>query len=117
MVGLGRPGDDPYVLTVGAIRDNTTNGRGDDTVPSFSGAGPTTANGLAKPDLAVPGGSVISSRDPGSYVDTAYPNARIGSAYSTGSGTSFSTAMTSWSTSPWAPIPPRTTGSTRCRML
>jgi serine protease AprX len=92
---INKPADDPYVVTVGAIRDNSTPGLGDDTVPSFSGAGPTAANGLAKPDIAAPGGSVVSARVPGSYVDNAFPSSRVGTAYFKGSGTSFATAVTS----------------------
>jgi len=92
---ITKPADDPYVITVGAVRDNSTPGLGDDSVPSFSGAGPTAANGLTKPDIAAPGGSVISSRVPGSYVDNAFPSARVGTSYFKGSGTSFATAVTS----------------------
>jgi serine protease AprX len=92
---INKPADDPFVVTVGAIRDNSTPALGDDTVPAFSGAGPTAANGLAKPDLAAPGGSVVSTRVPGSSVDSAYPSARVGAAYFKGSGTSFATAVTS----------------------
>jgi serine protease AprX len=92
---INKPADDPYVITVGAVKDNTTPGIGDDSVPSFSGTGPTAANGLAKPDLAAPGGSVISSRVPGSYVDNAFPSGRVGTSYFKGSGTSFAAAVTS----------------------
>jgi serine protease AprX len=92
---INKPADDPYVITVGATKDNTTPGLGDDSVPSFSGTGPTSSNGLAKPDIAAPGGSVISSRVPGSYVDNAFPSGRVGSAYFKGSGTSFAAAVTS----------------------
>jgi serine protease AprX len=92
---ISKPADDPYVVTVGAVRDNTTPGLGDDTVPDFSGAGPTAANGIAKPDLAAPGGSVVSSRAVGSYIDNAFPSARVGTAYFKGSGTSFASAVTS----------------------
>ena len=92
---IAKPADDPYVVTVGAVHDRTTPGLGDDTVPGFSGAGPTAANGLAKPDLAAPGGSVISSRVPGSTIDRAFPSGRVGTAYFKGSGTSFASAVTS----------------------
>jgi serine protease AprX len=94
---ITKPADDPFVVTVGAVRDHTTVSTLDDTVPDFSGAGPTASNGLAKPDLAAPGGSVVSSRAPGSTVDNAFPNARIGTGYFKGSGTSFASAITSGS--------------------
>src|SRR5439155_19173559 len=61
----------------------------------FSGQGPTASNGLAKPDLVASGRSVISLRSPSSKIDTAYPGSRIGTSYFMGSGTSFSTAVTS----------------------
>jgi serine protease AprX len=92
-----KPGDDPLVITVGALDDKGTAGRGDDVMAGFSGAGPTAADGLAKPDLVASGRSVISLRAPGSKVDAAYPGSRIGTAYFKGSGTSFSTAVTSGS--------------------
>jgi serine protease AprX len=94
---ITKPADDPYVVTVGAIRDNTTLNTNDDTVPDFSGAGPTASNGLVKPDIAAPGGSLVSTRAVGSTVDNAFPSARIGTAYFKGSGTSFASAITSGS--------------------
>jgi serine protease AprX len=92
---IAKPADDPLVVTVGALDDRGTKGRGDDLMAGFSGAGPTAADGLEKPDLVAPGRSVISLRAPGSKVDAAYPGSRVGSAYFKGSGTSFSTAVTS----------------------
>jgi serine protease AprX len=92
---INKPADDPYVLTVGAIGDGSTPGLGDDTVPAFSGTGPTAANGLVKPDIAAPGGSVVSTRVPGSYVDNAFPSGRVGTSYFKGSGTSFAAAIAS----------------------
>jgi serine protease AprX len=94
---ISKPADDPYVVTVGAIRDNTTPSTSDDTVPDFSGAGPTASNGLTKPDIAAPGGSVVSDRAVGSTVDNAFPDARVGTAYFKGSGTSFASAVTAGS--------------------
>jgi serine protease AprX len=92
-----KPGDDPLVITVGALDDRGTPGRGDDVMAGFSGAGPTAADGLNKPDIVASGRSVISLRAPGSKVDAAYPGSRVGTAYFKGSGTSFSTAVTSGS--------------------
>ena len=92
--GISAPGDDPYVITAGASDDRTTNTIGDDTLASFSGAGPTSS-GYAKPDFVAPGKSVVSLRSPGSTVDQANPAARVGTDYFKGSGTSFSAAITS----------------------
>ncbi|HVW34597.1 MAG TPA: S8 family peptidase [Acidimicrobiia bacterium] len=92
---VSKPGDDPLVVTVGALDDKGTPARADDVMAGFSGAGPTAADGLTKPDLVAPGRSVISLRAPGSAIDSAYPGSRVGSAYFKGSGTSFSTAITS----------------------
>ena len=88
------PGSDPTLLTVGALDENLTADRGDDTVPAFSGRGPTL-QGDAKPDLVAPGRSLVSLRAPGSTVDVAHPEAVVEGAYFRGSGTSFATAVTS----------------------
>jgi serine protease AprX len=92
---ISKPADDPFVITVGAVDDRSTVGLGDDRVPSFSAAGPTRSNSLAKPDLAAPGRSVVSTRSPGSAIDADNPGARIGSSHFVGSGTSFATGMVS----------------------
>jgi serine protease AprX len=87
---ITKPGDDPLVITVGAADDHTTPATRDDTLASFSSAGPTVADGLAKPDLVASGKSVVSTRASGSTIDTAHPEARIDNTYFKGSGTSFS---------------------------
>jgi serine protease AprX len=94
---ITKPGDDPFVITVAAMDDKGSPGRGDDVMAGYSGQGPTAANGLVKPDLVASGRSVIGLRVPGSKIDTAYPSSRVGTAYFKGSGTSFSTAVTSGS--------------------
>jgi serine protease AprX len=91
---ISKPGDDPWVITVGALDDRGTVGRGDDLLPDFSSRGPT-ADGFAKPDFVAPGKSVVSLRSPDSTIDQANPAARVGTAYFKGSGTSFSAAITS----------------------
>jgi len=55
---VAKPGDDPLVVTVGAIDDQTTVTRDDDVMAGFSGVGPTAADDLVKPDLVAPGRSV-----------------------------------------------------------
>jgi serine protease AprX len=89
------PGDDPDVITVGALNDNGTSATSDDSVASFSGIGPTAANAWLKPDLVTSGRSVVSLRAPGSFIDQTFPSAAVGSANFVGSGTSFSAAIVS----------------------
>src|SRR5580693_1718494 len=91
------PGDDPLVITVGALDDmgaatDSTNG---DEMTDFSSAGPTSPDGWVKPDLVTSGRSLVSLAAPGSSLVSEYPSAQIGTANFTGSGTSFSTAITS----------------------
>jgi serine protease AprX len=88
------PGIDPYVITVGALDQGQRAGRGDDSVPSWSGDGPDYA-GRAKPDLVAPGVGTVSVRAPGSTIDTDYPAARVGTRWFRGSGTSMATAVVS----------------------
>ena len=88
------PGNDPTLLTAGGIDEQGTAGRTDDLVGTWSGRGPTW-QGDAKPDLVAPGGHVVSLRSPGSVIDSANPQARVGTDYFRGSGTSMATAVTS----------------------
>lgn len=89
------PGDDPLVITAGALDDMATASVTDDEMTDFSGVGPTTPDGWVKPDLATSGRSVVSLAAPGSTIYNNYPAARIGSSNFVGSGTSFSAAITS----------------------
>jgi serine protease AprX len=59
------PGNDPYVITVGAMKDNGTAYRSDDTVASYSSKGPTLYDHIVKPDLVAPGNRVIAAEAPG----------------------------------------------------
>jgi serine protease AprX len=88
-----KPGDDPYVITVGAANDQGSMAISDDRVPVFSSRGPTRANGFAKPDLVSPGVHTVSLRSPGSAIDQRYgATAVVGGSYFRGTGTSMSTA-------------------------
>jgi serine protease AprX len=89
------PGDDPLVITAGALDDMAQATVGDDTMTGFSSVGPTSPDGWVKPDLVTSGQSVVSLAAPGSTVYDGYPSARIGPANFAGSGTSFSAAITS----------------------
>ena len=89
------PGDDPLVITVGALDDMATPSIADDEMNDFSSTGPTSPDGWLKPDLVTSGRSVVSLAAPGSTIYAGYPSARIGSANFVGSGTSFSAAIAS----------------------
>ena len=86
------PGNDPRIITVGSSNDKTTVSLNDDRLAGFSSVGPTV-DGLAKPDVLASGQSVVSSRSPGSTIDTTYPRSAVGTRYAKGSGTSFSSAI------------------------
>ncbi len=64
--GITAPGNAPWVLTVGASSTNGTVTRTDDTMASYSSAGPTAVDFLAKPDLVAPGTGTVSLAAPGS---------------------------------------------------
>jgi serine protease AprX len=89
------PGDDPLVITVGALDDLAQTSVSADEMTDFSSAGPASRDGWAKPDLVTSGRSVVSLAAPGSTIDTQNPSALVGSANFVGSGTSFSSAITS----------------------
>ena len=94
---LTDPAMDPYVLAVGASDDLGTDSRGDDVVTDFSNRGSLERT----PDLLAPGRSIQSLRNPGSYIDEAYPSGRVATSdgseprYFRGSGTSQSAAFVS----------------------
>ncbi|HEV8686181.1 MAG TPA: S8 family serine peptidase [Gaiellaceae bacterium] len=84
------PGNDPYVISVGALDQGTTLDRFDDVAASFSATGPT-ADGFAKPDLLAPGRRIVSLLPPATTLGRQAPAANVvapGLAFM--SGTSFS---------------------------
>lgn len=91
---ISKPGDDPYVLTVGATDDRGTPTLRDDVLPDFSSRGPTAADGLVKPDVAAPGAHLVSLAAPGSAVSTEFPS-DMAAPYRRGSGTSMATGVVS----------------------
>lgn len=91
---ISKPGDDPWVITVGAVDDRGTPGLGDDHLPDFTSRGPTAADGLAKPDVVAPGAHIVSLQAPGSSIATNVPTSMTG-GYRKGSGTSMATAVVS----------------------
>ncbi len=57
---IASPGNDPYVITVGATNAKGTTTMADDAIASYSSKGPTLVDHIAKPDLIAPGNNVTS---------------------------------------------------------
>ena len=90
---ISKPGDDPWVITVGATDDLMTVPIADDWLPDFSARGPAP-QGVAKPDVVAPGAHIVSLRAKGSTIDRRFDN-YIDKTYRQGSGTSMSAAVVS----------------------
>jgi serine protease AprX len=54
------PGNDPFVITVGAVDQSATAAASDDIVPSWSAYG-QTVDGFAKPELSAPGRYLVGA--------------------------------------------------------
>ncbi|HMQ56788.1 MAG TPA: S8 family serine peptidase, partial [Anaerolineae bacterium] len=96
------PGNDPYVITVGAVNGNRTPGYwGDDIMPSWSATGPTW-DGFAKPDVLAPGTYLVSymyndldNIENSDVLVQQHPDNAFASTLFRMSGTSQATAVTS----------------------
>jgi serine protease AprX len=105
---ISSPGNDPYVITVGAMKTNGTASRADDTIASYSSKGPTLFDHVVKPDLVAPGNRIVSLYMTGSQLPVLYPGnivplsyyldkpaLQLSSYYFRLSGTSMATPMVS----------------------
>jgi serine protease AprX len=91
---VGNPALNPYVIAVGASDTAGTSARADDTIGGFSTRGDLTRHA----DLVAPGRSIVSLRDPGSFIDANFPEGLVADGtgrYFKGSGTSQATAVVS----------------------
>jgi len=99
------PGNDPYVITVGAVDSNRTPGYwADDTIRDFSSTGPTL-DGFVKPDVIAPGGNIVSYMYNDGDTDPAtsnspklvlnHPDYSVSGSMFRMNGTSMSTAVAS----------------------
>src|SRR6266705_1821572 len=58
---IAAPGNDPYVIKVGAMKTAETPTRSDDTIASYSSKRPTAYDFVVKPDIVAPGNQVVST--------------------------------------------------------
>ncbi|MBI4474639.1 MAG: S8 family peptidase [Acidobacteria bacterium] len=93
--GITSPGNEPAVLTVGAMTTWGTDSRMDDTVASYSSRGPTVVENVLKPDIVAPGSKVVAASVSSSFLATNYPQLQVGSGYIALSGTSMATGVAS----------------------
>jgi serine protease AprX len=104
---IGSPANDPYVITVGAMKAMGTYTRTDDLIASYSSKGPSGIDFVVKPDLVAPGNHVVSlesagstlANDPLTAVPLSYYEATTDSTISTHfmmlNGTSMATPVVS----------------------
>ncbi len=87
------PGNDPFAISVGALDDNDTTIRADDSLATFSSRGPTQ-DGFAKPEVVAPGRRIVSTLA-GSNVTLAqqFPDRIVDVTYLRLSGTSMASPM------------------------
>ena len=83
------PGNDPFVITVGASDSNDTLPTADDIVAGFSSYG-VTADGFVKPEIVATGRHIVSNVPIGSMLDYSAPDANhLEPGYIMANGTSF----------------------------
>jgi serine protease AprX len=89
------PGNDPFVITVGAADLNgTPTNRGDDFAAPWSAYG-YTLDGFAKPDIGAPGRALIGPVQASATMPLEHPERVTASGYMWMSGTSFAAPIVS----------------------
>ena len=88
------PGNDPFIITVGASDMNGTPSPADDFAAPWSAHG-YTLDGFAKPDLGAPGRMLVSPVPPASTMAKEHPERLVSPGYMWMSGTSFAAPVVS----------------------
>jgi serine protease AprX len=88
------PGNDPFVITAGALDDKGTSTLTDDVVASWSSRG-VTQDGFGKPDVLAPGARLVAPLAPSSTFPSLCRSCKVGRTYFRLSGTSMATAVVS----------------------
>jgi len=82
------PANDPYVITVGAMKPMGTPTRTDDLIASYSSKGPTAIDAIAKPDIVAPGNLLVSLEAQNSTLYNEYPGNRVPYSFYVNGGSS-----------------------------
>jgi serine protease AprX len=82
------PGNDPFIITVGALDQSQTSDPYDDSVPWWSGKG-YTMDGFSKPDMAAPGRYMVGPVPADATMPAHAPERLVEPGYMWMSGTSF----------------------------
>lgn len=90
---INSPGNDPYVLTVGALKTEGTTSTSDDLMTTYSSKGPSLVDFVVKPDLVAPGNLIVSNMPATSTLYKNYPKNVVSPGYFTLSGTSMATPV------------------------
>ncbi len=94
-MSIGVPGNNPYIITVGAMTDSYTQSYfEDDRLATFSSAGPTVES-FVKPEILAPGGHLSGLMAYDSKIVTEHPEFHDGGRYFEMSGTSQAAAVVS----------------------
>jgi serine protease AprX len=88
------PGNDPFVISVGAVDDQGTSNLADDKLATWSSRG-KTQDGYSKPDVLAPGSGIVSTLAPSSGFTSLCPTCIVGGQYIRAGGTSMSAPMVS----------------------
>jgi serine protease AprX len=91
---LYAPGNDPFVITVGADDIGDTNGTGNDSAAPWSAWG-YTYDGFAKPEISAPGRYMVAPVPDSSTLATTRPGDMVAPGYEQLSGTSFAAPVVS----------------------
>lgn len=84
------PGNDPYAITVGAMKTMGTPSRSDDLIATYSSKGPSMIDHVVKPDIVAPGNLIVSGlASTNTKLYSSYPaNLLPASTYTTETNTS-----------------------------
>ena len=88
------PGNDPHIITVGAVDDMATKDISDDRLTAWSSRG-RTQDGVEKPDVVAPGAHLVAPLAAGSYYAGQCPECVVDGQYLRIGGTSMAAALVS----------------------